>query len=221
MAPGRVPNIRSVEASIGIVNYGMGNLRSVEKALERVGARPLISADADQLSHCDGLLLPGVGAFPKAMERIRELELDRLIGSAAAGGTPVLGVCLGMQLLFERSSENGGAEGLGLLEGEVDALRAPGMKLPNIGWSPLQGLRESRLAEGIAGGEPFYFVHSFVARPAADELIAEATYGERFAAVVGRGKVFGAQFHPEKSSSAGLRMLRNFGSICTPVAASR
>jgi glutamine amidotransferase len=179
----------------------------------------VISSAGEELGCCDGLLLPGVGAFPRAMERIGKLGLAELLRARAAAGTPVLGVCLGMQLLFERSTEHGGGEGLGLLGGEVDALRAPGLKLPNIGWSPLQGLRDSPLAEGIEEGEPFYFVHSFVARPDDRDLIAEATYGERFAAVVGRGKVFGAQFHPEKSSAAGLRMLRNFASVCTPVGA--
>lgn len=204
---------------IGIVNYGMGNLRSVEKALERIGAEAVISGEGPDLDPCDGLVLPGVGAFPKAMSRIRETELDRYLADRCAEGTPLLGICLGMQLLFESSTENRGAEGLGLLPGEVTPLETGGLKLPHIGWSPLRAEAESALTAGIAPGEPFYFVHSFVARPAADDLVASAEHGERFAAIVGRDRVFGAQFHPEKSSAAGLRLLANFAAICAPVAA--
>ena len=203
--------------SVGIVNYGMGNLRSVEKAVERIGAEPLIGADPGTLEHTDGLILPGVGAFPKAMERIRERGFDRYLHTRIAAGTPVLGVCLGMQLLFERSSEGPGAEGLGLLAGAVEELDAPGLKLPHIGWSPLKLERESALTSATDDGEPFYFVHKFAPRPEAADLIASAAYGERFAAVVGRGLVYGAQFHPEKSSAAGLRMLASFVSICSSV----
>jgi glutamine amidotransferase len=204
---------------IGIVNYGMGNLRSVEKALERVGARVVISAERRDLDGADGLVLPGVGAFPKAMSRIRETGLDHYLADRSADGTPLLGICLGMQLLFESSTENQGARGLGLLPGEVTALEAGGLKLPHIGWSPLRVEAESTLTAGLASEEPFYFVHSFVARPAAGDLIASAEHGERFAAIVGRDRVFGAQFHPEKSSAAGLRLLANFTAICAPVAA--
>jgi glutamine amidotransferase len=152
-------------ARIAIVNYGMGNLRSVEKSFERVGCEPLLTSDPAQLADADGLVLPGVGAFPKAMQRIGELGLAEPIRTAAAGGTPVLGLCLGMQLLFERSSELGGAEGLGLLGGEVDRLQADGLKLPHIGWSPVAWERETPLSAGLADGTPFYFVHTFVARP--------------------------------------------------------
>jgi glutamine amidotransferase len=205
-------------ATIGIVNYGMGNLRSVEKALEHVGARAEISPDPDRLAEADGLILPGVGAFPRAMTRIRELGLDVMIRERAAAGTPVLGVCLGMQLLFESSTELGGAEGLGLLTGDVVALEAEGLKLPHIGWARLEIERETPLSDGIASGTTFYFVHGFVARPVGDELLGSAVYGERFAAVAGRDRVFGAQFHPEKSSAAGLRMLANFAGLCAPVA---
>lgn len=199
---------------IGIVNYGMGNLRSVEKALERVGAEPLISGEPAELDAAAGLILPGVGAFPKAMERIQQGSLDPYLRARVEGGTPVLGVCLGMQLLFESSTENGGAPGLGLLSGSVTELEAPEMKLPHIGWSPLRVERETPLTEGLADEEPFYFVHSFVPRPEPRELLASAGYGERFAAVVGRPPVYGAQFHPEKSSAAGLRLLANFAAIC-------
>jgi glutamine amidotransferase len=204
-----------VSTRIGIVNYGMGNLRSVEKAVEHVGARAEISGDPAALAACDGLILPGVGAFPRAMERIRGIGLDAMIAERAAAGLPLLGICLGMQLLFESSSELGGSTGLGLLEGRVEPLPSvDGLKLPHIGWARVQQEQPSPLTAGIADGETFYFVHSFAPVPAADELIGSAAYGERFAALVGRGNVFGAQFHPEKSSAAGLRMLADFAAIC-------
>jgi imidazole glycerol-phosphate synthase subunit HisH len=208
-----------VSTRIGIVNYGMGNLRSVEKALERVGAEPTISAAPEQLGAADGLILPGVGAFPAASERIAAAGLDDFLRDRAAAGVPILGVCLGMQLLFDSSTEHGGAAGLGLLSGPVERLEPGGLKLPHIGWSPLQVERASPLIEGIADREPFYFVHSFVARPQPEERIAGAEHGERFAAVVGSHPIYGAQFHPEKSSVAGLRLLRNFAAICAPVGA--
>ncbi len=203
-----------------ILDYGMGNLRSVEKALEHVGARAVIGADPDQVRAADGLILPGVGAFPRAMERIRATGLDQLIAERAAAGTPVLGICLGLQLLFERSEELGGAEGLGLLPGPVTGLDAPGLKVPNIGWAPVRWERESRLAEGIPSGTPFYLVHSFVARPAGEDVLGTAEYGERFACAAERDNVFGVQFHPEKSSAAGLALLANFAGICTKAPAT-
>jgi glutamine amidotransferase len=207
-----------VRTRIGIVNYGMGNLRSVEKALERVGAEPLISAESEQLDGASGLLLPGVGAFPRAMERIREASLDTYLRDRARAGTPILGVCLGMQLLFDSSVENGGAAGLGLLPGPVTRLQAPGLKLPHIGWSPVRLEGDAPLVRGLPDREPFYFVHTYAPRPEPSEVLGSADYGERFAAVVGRHPIYGAQFHPEKSSAAGLRLLAGFASICAPVA---
>jgi len=200
---------------IAVLDYGMGNLRSVEKALERVGARPVVTAEEGPIAASDGLVLPGVGAFPKAMERIRELGLDRMLGEAVEREVPVLGICLGLQLLFESSVEQGGAEGLGLLEGDVVEVPAGGRKVPHIGWAEVTWEKPDPLTEGLRPGEPFYFVHSFVARPAGAELIGTASYGGRFACVAGKGRVWGAQFHPEKSSSAGLRMLKNFKEICS------
>ncbi|MBN9622821.1 MAG: imidazole glycerol phosphate synthase subunit HisH [Actinobacteria bacterium] len=198
----------------------MGNLRSVEKALEHVGARAAIGADPDQVRAADGLILPGVGAFPRAMERIRATGLDELIAERAAAGTPILGICLGLQLLFDRSDELGGAAGLGLLPGPVTALDAPGLKVPHIGWSPVRWERDSRLAAGIDTETPFYFVHTFAARPAGDDLLGSAEYGERFACAAERDNVFGVQFHPEKSSAAGLRLLSNFAGICAKAPAA-
>jgi glutamine amidotransferase len=200
---------------IAVVDYGMGNRRSVEKALERVGARALVSREPAELRAADGLLLPGVGAFPAAMETICALGLDELLRECAAAGMPLFGSCMGMQLLFERSEEHGGAEGLGLLRGVVRRLRAPGLKLPHIGWSEVRWRGESPLCAGLPEPAFLYHVHSFVAEPAdADVVLGTAEYGERFPAVVGRGNVFGAQSHPEKSSTHGLRLLGNFVGIC-------
>jgi glutamine amidotransferase len=211
---------------IAVVDYGMGNRRSVEKALAHVGAEAVITSDHDDLRAAAGLLLPGVGAFPAAMEAIRERGLADLLRERTAAGVPLLGSCLGMQLLFERSEEHGGEEGLGLLAGTVSALLAPSLKLPHIGWSAVSW--RDRAAAGVSGepvGEPLraglpdpsflYHVHSFVVRPREEAVIlATAEYGETFAAVVGRGNVYGTQSHPEKSSTHGLRLLANFASLC-------
>lgn len=206
---------------VAILDYGMGNLRSVEKAIEHVGARTYVGADHERVREADAVILPGVGAFPEAMLRIGERGLGELACERVEAGVPLLGICLGMQLLFDSSTENGGAEGLGFLPGTVEPLRAEGLKVPNMGWCPLEIEHPSPLTEGIAPGEPFYFVHSLVPHAAdARDVIAWAEHGERFAAVVGRGRVFGAQFHPEKSSAAGLRMLRNFVSLAVPVGAA-
>ncbi len=209
------------EPLLAILDYGMGNLRSVEKAIEHVGGRVYVGADHERIRAADGLILPGVGAFPEAMLRIGERGLGELIAERLAAGTPLLGICLGMQLLFESSSENGGADGLGLLPGTVAPLPAGDLKVPNIGWCPVRIERESPIVAGIAEGEPFYFVHSLVPHAAeASDVVATAEHGERFAAIVARDRVFGAQFHPEKSSAAGLRMLRNFVSLAAPVGAT-
>jgi len=211
-----------VSASVGIVDYGMGNRRSVEKALERVGARVALTDDHDVLGAADGLIVPGVGAFPAAMERLRSTGLDDLIVRRARAGTPVLGLCLGMQLLFERSVELGGAEGLGLLAGEVVQLRPdpPALKIPHIGWNVVSMTRSSPLTEGLPERCAFYHVHSFVARPTDDgDVLGRGDYGGPFVSIVERGDVYGVQFHPEKSSTHGLALLRNFTAICarTPV----
>jgi glutamine amidotransferase len=208
---------------IALLDYGMGNLRSAEKALERVGARVERLREPDRAPDADGIVLPGVGAFPEAMRRLRARGLDRVVREWAAARRPLLGICLGMQLLFESSTENEGAEGLGLLEGEVSELCAPGLKVPHMGWEPVRWERPSQLAAGLVGQSetPFYFVHSFAARPASAEVVAgTAEWGERFAAVVESGSVMGAQFHPEKSSAAGLELLAGFAAACAPVAAT-
>jgi len=206
-------------ADICILDYGMGNLRSVEKALEHVGATATISSDAAMVRTADGVILPGVGAFPKAMERVRELGLDELIAERRDSGVPILGICLGLQLLFDSTTELGGASGVALLSGGVDELKADGLKVPHIGWSPVRWEKESRLAEGIESETPFYFVHSFAPSPDHDDLLGSAAYGARFACAAERDNVFGVQFHPEKSSAAGLRLLSNFAGICAAVPA--
>jgi glutamine amidotransferase len=149
------------------------------------------------------------------MERIRELGLDRLLDDREVLEKPILGICLGLQLIFSSSTELGGAAGLGMVDGEVSELRAEGLKVPHIGWSPVRWNRSSRLVDGIASETPFYFVHSFAPRPAGDVVLGTAAYGERFACAIELGDVFGVQFHPEKSSVAGLRVLSNFVRICS------
>jgi len=211
-----------MSARIAILDYGMGNLRSVEKALEHVGVTATITNDASEVRAADGVILPGVGAFPRAMERIRELRLDELIAERRDEGVPILGICLGLQLLFESSAELGRAAGLRLLEGPVGELEAEGLKVPHIGWEPVRWERKSRLTDGIPSETPFYFVHSFAPRPYAEDLLGSAVYGARFACAAERDNVFGVQFHPEKSSAAGLRLLSNFAGVCakSPVAAA-
>jgi imidazole glycerol-phosphate synthase subunit HisH len=210
----------SRRTKIAILDYGMGNLRSVEKALEWVGAKATITSDPRAVRDADGVILPGVGAFPAAMRRVRELELDALVAERLSSGTPVLGICLGLQLLLERSSEQGGAEGLGLVAGDVAELETRGLKVPHIGWEPVRWERSSELTEGLTTETPFSFVHSFGVRPSDDaDVLGTAEWGERFVCAVAHPPLYGVQFHPEKSSAAGLRLLSNFTEICASVPA--
>jgi glutamine amidotransferase len=205
---------------IAVIDYGMGNRRSVEKALAHVGAQAQITRDHDALRAADGLVLPGVGAFPRAMRNLRELGLDAVIAERAAAGVPLLGVCLGMQLLFESSTELGGARGLGLLPGSVTGLEAGGNRLPHIGWSRVSFIRESPLTAALPASCAFYHVHSFACRPADPaDVLATASYGEQFVTAVARGRLFGVQFHPEKSSVHGLELLGAFARLCARVPA--
>jgi glutamine amidotransferase len=205
----------SLPVSIAVVDYGMGNRRSVEKALERVGARASVSSDPAGLGAAAGLVVPGVGAFPLAMQRLRERGLDQLLRERLASGVPVLGVCLGMQLAFEYSTEQGGADGLGILEGEVRQLDAQDRKLPHIGWNEVRFQRSSPLLADLPERCAFYHVHSFAPAPAHEEdVLGIADYGAPFVSAVQRDCFYGVQFHPEKSSAAGLRLLANFTRIC-------
>jgi glutamine amidotransferase len=201
---------------IAVVDYGMGNRRSVEKALAHVGVRASVSSDLEHLRGVDGLVVPGVGAFPRAMENLRTLGLDRLLCDRVAAGTPVLGICLGLQLAFDRSSELGGADGLGIIEGEVHGLRAGTLKLPHIGWNEVTFTKsESPLIEGLPLQCAFYHVHSLAAEPAREQdVLGTASYGAPFVTAVQKGSFYGVQFHAEKSSAAGLRLLANFARIC-------
>jgi imidazole glycerol-phosphate synthase subunit HisH len=210
---------------IGVVDYGMGNRRSVQKALEHVGAEVALTEDREVLGDCAGLVVPGVGAFPEAMRRLNELGLSELIRGRATDGVPVLGICLGMQVLLERSEELQPTDGLGLIRGEVTCLEAGSLRIPHIGWNEVTFERPSPLTAGLpTGGCPFYHVHSLAARPHdPDDVVGSTEYGERFATIVAHGSVFGVQFHPEKSSAHGLRMLESFVDVCAghPAVASR
>jgi glutamine amidotransferase len=195
---------------IAILDYGMGNLRSVEKAFEHVGAEVEITYDAERVRAASGLVLPGVGAFPKAMRAIGERGLDELIRERRAAGVPVLGICLGMQLLFERSVELGGADGLGLLPGEVRELHAPGLKIPQIGWNAVSWKQSSPLIAGLGDPTAFYHVHSFAPVASNGVVLGTAEYGSEFVSAVAGDGVWGVQFHPEKSGPDGLALLGNF-----------
>ena len=193
---------------IAIVDYGMGNRRSVEKALERVGAKHVLTSDHDTIRSADGVVLPGVGAFPEAMRRLRSLGLDDVLREIDA---PLIGLCLGMQLLFDSSDEHEGERGLGLLAGRVVKLDANGLKLPHIGWNMVRWTRESPLVEGLETEAAFYHVHSFAPVPEDESIVlGRGEYGRPFVSFVEQGNVFGAQCHPEKSSANGLRLLGNF-----------
>ena len=208
---------QSEATSIGIVDYGMGNRRSVEKAFERVGATVRLTSDHDVLRAADGIVVPGVGAYPEAMRRLREQGLDELIRERAEQRVPVIGLCLGMQLLYEGSDEFGSTEGLGLLRGRVRQLDATGLKLPHIGWHRVRFERSTPLTPE-SGGEAYYHVHSFAAERSPD-AIGFGEYGGEFVSVAARDNVFGCQFHPEKSSHAGLALLRSFTQLCARVPA--
>jgi glutamine amidotransferase len=200
---------------IAVLDYGMGNLRSVEKALEHVGAAPVVTSDPKAVRKVDGVILPGVGAFPKAMARLEELGLDWAVQESVEFEKPTLGICLGLQLLFDGSTEHGRSGGICALPGMVEELRTGGLKLPQIGWNAVSWRRPSPLAEGLPDPCPMYHVHTYAPRPEReDDVLGTATYGEEFATAVQRGPLYGVQFHPEKSGAHGLRLLSNFSRIC-------
>ena len=201
---------------IAIIDYGLGNLFSVRNALNHLGAPNVITADAREIARADGLLLPGVGAFGEGMRRLNESGLAGVIREQAAI-KPLLGVCLGMQLLFDKSYEFGEHAGLGLLPGEVVRIEGD-IRVPHIGWNGTHLLGHPLTAgftDGLDDGVCFYFVHSYKALPDRADLIATADYAQEIAAIVGRGRIFGTQFHPEKSGEAGLTLLKNFWRMTT------
>ncbi len=197
--------------AIAIVDYGMGNLHSVSKAVERLGYETLISSDESEILAADGVILPGVGAFGDAMEHLRMSSLDKTVQKVAAGNQPLLGICLGMQLLFSSSEEHGNHEGLGILPGSVVRFTGEDYKVPHMGWNKLQYREEgSPLFAGLVEGY-VYFVHSYHVLPEVKtDLLATTDYGNDVTAIVGRDSVFGMQFHPEKSGELGMNLLRNF-----------
>jgi len=200
---------------IAILDYGMGNLRSVEKALEHVGTDAVVTRDHARIREAEGVVLPGVGAFPRAMEAVRELGFDALLAERLGEGVPCLGLCMGMQLLFESTTELGGGTGLGLLGGDVELLDAPGLKLPQIGWNTVSWQQSSPLVDGLPDPCAFYHVHSFAPRARErGDVLGTAIYGNEFVSAVARPPVYGVQFHPEKSGPDGLRLLANFAGIC-------
>lgn len=197
---------------IAIVDYDAGNIKSVEKALHFLGRGALVTGDSEEILRADKVILPGVGAFGDAMDTIRGRGLDKVLRKVAENGTPFLGICLGLQLLFERSDEAPGAEGLGILKGEI--LRIPekeGLKIPHMGWNSLHLENNGRLFRGIEENAYVYFVHSYYLK-AGDESIVKASteYGVHIHASVEKDNVFACQFHPEKSSDVGLHILKNF-----------
>jgi glutamine amidotransferase len=203
--------------NVAILNYGMGNLTSAAMALEHVGATVEVTSDHDRVLAAHAVVLPGVGAFPKAMEAVRRLGLDELVRERVDAGVPVLGICLGMQLFFESSSELGGAEGIGLVTGTVEPLDAAGLKVPQIGWNEVEWRAGSALAAGLGERAAMYHVHSYAVQPADPDVTAgTATYGNEFISAIEHDNLFGVQFHPEKSSRDGLQLLKNFVSVAVP-----
>ncbi|MCB7373754.1 imidazole glycerol phosphate synthase subunit HisH [Bariatricus massiliensis] len=197
---------------IAIIDYDAGNIKSVEKALLSLGEEPVITRDREQILNADKVILPGVGAFGDAMQKLKEYGMDKVIHEVVAKETPLLGICLGLQLLFERSDEAPGVEGLGVLNGEI--LRIPdmeGLKIPHMGWNSLRLINDGRLFRGLDDESYVYFVHSYYLK-ATDERIVKATteYSTLIHAAVEQGNVFACQFHPEKSSDTGLHILKNF-----------
>lgn len=198
-----------------IIDYDAGNLRSVEKALLALDDQPVITRDADVILSADRVILPGVGAFGDAMKRLHQYGLVEVIRRVAESGTPLLGICLGLQLFFERSDESAGADGLGILKGEILRIPdCPGLKIPHMGWNSLSIRPESRLFAGIEDGAYVYFVHSYYLKAADEKEVAATTeYSTHIHAAVESGNIFACQFHPEKSSEVGLRILKNFISL--------
>ena len=198
-----------------IIDYDAGNLRSVEKAIALLGGDPVITRDRETILKADHVILPGVGAFGDAMEKLNQYGLTEVVREVAQAGIPLIGICLGMQLLFERSDESDGVPGIGVLEGDIIKIPdTPGLKIPHMGWNSLDIRPGTRLYEGIESGSYVYFVHSYYLKARDEAIVAASTeYGCHIHASVESGNVFGCQFHPEKSSTVGLSILKNFLSV--------
>ena len=198
---------------IAVIDYGVGNLFSLCSSLERIGAEAVVTSDPEIIAKANKLILPGVGAFADAAKKLRDSGLDLVIKQQVAAGKEIMGICLGMQMLFEKSYEFGEHQGLGLLKGSVipmDGTIPAGLKIPHIGWNALHFARDSKLLRYIKEGDCVYFVHSFYATNCDDSVIATAEYGKELTAAVQQGNVMGCQFHPEKSGQVGLEILRAF-----------
>lgn len=201
---------------LAIVDYGVGNLFSLESSVRAIGCETIVTSDPERIMSAERIILPGVGAFGDAVGKLRASGLDRTVTEAAAGGIPLLGICVGMQMLFDTDYEYGEHKGLGLIPGEVHSLReivSPELKIPAIGWSGLSFKKRSRLFEGITEGEYVYFVHSYAATGCDGYISAVTDYGSTVTAAVENGNIYGTQFHPEKSSTSGLKILKNFCSL--------
>lgn len=198
------------EKKIAIIDYGMGNLRSVQKAFEFIGAKAEITENAEEILSSSGILLPGVGAFPNAMENIKRSGFDKVLKEAVKNGTPLMGICLGMQLLFEESDEIRVTEGLGFLKGKIKKFEVD-LKIPHMGWNDLIIDKSCEVLKDVEEGSYVYFVHSFYAQIEEEGVLnAHSFYGIDTPAVVSKENVFGLQFHPEKSGEPGMQMLKNF-----------
>lgn len=196
---------------IAIIDYGMGNLHSAAKALEKVGAQVTVTRDPELVRQADKVILPGVGAFGDCMKNLNERGLAPVIHEVIAAGKPFLGICVGLQMLFEGSEEDPGVAGLGIFKGMVRKIAAPGLKIPHMGWNNLEYRTSSSLFQGLPPAAYVYFVHSYHAVPTDESCITAVTdYGGQVTAAVGRGLVQAVQFHPEKSSAVGLKILANF-----------
>ena len=199
---------------IGIIDYDAGNIRSVEHALKSMDVPYVLSSDPEVLKKADKLILPGVGAYGDAMEKLNASNLTNTIKELTGNGKPLLGICLGLQLLFESSEESPGVEGLGILKGHILKLPSDGsLKIPHMGWNSLSMPKESRLLKGIKEGSYVYFVHSYYLKADEDVVIATSDYGVTIHAAVEKDNIFACQFHPEKSSDTGLQILKNFVSM--------
>lgn len=199
---------------IAIIDYDVGNLKNVYTALKDVGLEGVITRDPRVVDNAEAIILPGVGAFSDAMDHLRQFDLIDCLNKNVQSGKTLMGICLGMQVLFDKSYEDGEWTGLGYIPGEIVKFDAPGLKIPHMGWNDLTVLNPCELVADVKEGDYVYFVHSYRADTADENISCYTVYGEHIPALVHRGMVYGAQFHPEKSGAVGIQMLRNFARLC-------